>query len=162
MRKKVLHILGKSRSGKTTLIEKLLAEFQKRGFKVSVLKHSHQEIELDKKGKDTFRFTESGAEMVGFLTARKTYLLKKREDKDFELLTDFLFFNSDLVLVEGHKQSSYPAIQMVKIGEKLFSQSLAVISSEKIDTELPVFHPGETRKLADFIVKKLKLKRRRK
>ena len=60
----VISIVGKSKSGKTTLIEKLIPELKKRGYKIGIIKHAFHELEFDKKGKDSWRHKAAGAETV--------------------------------------------------------------------------------------------------
>ena len=58
---KVIGIIGWKDTGKTTLIEKLINEFNDRNFSVSTIKHSHHRISVDKEGTDTFRHFNAGA-----------------------------------------------------------------------------------------------------
>ena len=53
----VIAIVGKSGAGKTVVMEKLIAEFKARGYRVATIKHAHQAVELDEPGKDTWRFS---------------------------------------------------------------------------------------------------------
>ncbi len=59
----IISIVGKSSSGKTTLLEKLIAELKSRGYKVAIVKHSHHKDDLDTAEKDTWRFTKAGTEL---------------------------------------------------------------------------------------------------
>ena len=45
--------------GKTTLVECLLPELRARGLRVSLIKHSHKDIEIDRPGKDSYRLREA-------------------------------------------------------------------------------------------------------
>jgi len=46
--------------GKTTLLERLIPEIKSRGLSVSLIKHSHINIIIDRPGKDSFRLREVG------------------------------------------------------------------------------------------------------
>ena len=48
-------------SGKTTLVERLIGVFLRKGLKVSTIKHSHHKFQIDKKGKDSFRHRKAGS-----------------------------------------------------------------------------------------------------
>ena len=57
-------LVGESGSGKTTLIEKIIALLAERGLKVSAVKNAHHNVDIDKPGKDSYRFREAGATQV--------------------------------------------------------------------------------------------------
>jgi len=74
----IICIVGKSESGKTTLIEKLIPELKKRGYNIGSIKHSCQKFDIDKKGKDSWRHRKAGADIVVIASAdnliKKIYL----------------------------------------------------------------------------------------
>ena len=51
----IVSIVGKSDSGKTTLIEKLLPELTRRGYRIATVKHDVHGFEVDREGKDSWR-----------------------------------------------------------------------------------------------------------
>ena len=63
-RHRVFGIAGHSGMGKTTLLERLLPELRARGLSVSMIKHSHKDIEIDRPGKDSYRLREAGCQEV--------------------------------------------------------------------------------------------------
>ena len=74
----IISVVGKSKSGKTTMIEKLIPELKKRGYKIGVIKHAAHGFQMDQKGKDSRRHKEAGADAVmvassgGFALIRDT------------------------------------------------------------------------------------------
>jgi molybdopterin-guanine dinucleotide biosynthesis protein B len=68
---KVFGVAGHSGMGKTTLIERLIPELRSRGLSVSLIKHSHKDIEIDRPGKDSFRLREAGCNEVLLLGASR-------------------------------------------------------------------------------------------
>ena len=56
----VFGIAGHSGMGKTTLLERLVPEISARGLVVSLIKHSHKNIDIDRPGKDSYRLREAG------------------------------------------------------------------------------------------------------
>ncbi len=55
-------VVGKSDSGKTTLIEKLVPELVKLGLRVGTVKHDAHSFEIDHPGKDSWRHGQAGAQ----------------------------------------------------------------------------------------------------
>ena len=73
----ILFIVGKSQAGKTTLIEKLIPQLKKRGYKIGTIKHAHHGFIVDKKGKDSRRHQEAGADTVLVASPGKIAMVKK-------------------------------------------------------------------------------------
>ena len=107
---KVISIVGKSKSGKTTLIEKLVPILINRGLKVAVIKHAKRGFEIDKKGKDSYRIFQSGADVI-IISNEKLAFIKRVNTDDInqclELLKDY-----DIVLTEGYSKLSFPKISL--------------------------------------------------
>ncbi|MBT5373116.1 MAG: molybdopterin-guanine dinucleotide biosynthesis protein B, partial [Rhodospirillaceae bacterium] len=61
---KVFGMAGWSGSGKTTLLTRLLPELIGRGYRVSTIKHTHHNVEVDKPGKDSYAHRKAGATEV--------------------------------------------------------------------------------------------------
>ena len=162
----IISIVGKSESGKTTLLESLIIELKQRGYKVAVIKHALEDIELDKQGKDTWRFSQVGSDVVAISTGNKLALIKKLEhDFSPQELSRFIAWDYDLVLTEGFKQSGTVKIEVHRKeqGEGLVSptkQLLAVVTDEPLDVDAPQFSMGEVQELSDLIEKKLLAQRK--
>ncbi len=107
----VLAVTGDSGSGKTTLITRLLPELARRGYRVGVIKHMPHMVPLDTPGKDSYRFWEAGAESVALLTPDRTLVQWRGAPENVQDVTDLM--PVDLVLAEGFKRSSLPAILML-------------------------------------------------
>ena len=113
-RMKVFGIAGRSGMGKTTLLEKLVAEFGRRGLSVSLIKHSHKDIEVDRPGKDSFRLREAGCQEVLLLGASRWALMHELRGAE-EPPLDYLLSRiqrCDLVLVEGFKSGDFPKLEV--------------------------------------------------
>ncbi|NWH05539.1 molybdopterin-guanine dinucleotide biosynthesis protein B [Desulfobacter latus] len=108
----IVLIVGKSNSGKTTLMEKLIKELSARGFRVGSVKHTHK-VNFDKKGKDSWRHKNAGAVASLVVTDTKVALVKEdtrpAEEKFFHYLGDM-----DLILAEGFKTFRLPKIEVFR------------------------------------------------
>jgi len=162
----IISVVGKSDSGKTTLLEKLITELKRRGYKVAIIKHTVEDIELDKQGKDTWRFSQSGSDVVAISSGHKLAIMKKLE-RDFspQELSRFIAWDYDLILTEGFKQSGTIKIEVHRKeqGEGLLSpvkQLLAVVTDEPLDIDVPQFSMREVQGLADLIENKILAKRK--
>lgn len=72
---RVYGVIGWKNSGKTSLMERLVAEITRRGFSVSTVKHVHHAVDLDQPGKDTFRHRAAGAREVVLASADRFALM---------------------------------------------------------------------------------------
>jgi len=162
----IISIVGKSESGKTTLLESLIIELKRRGYKVAVIKHTIEDIELDKEGKDTWRFSQVGSDVVAIISSDKLAIMKKVDhDITPQELSRFIAWDYDLILTEGFKQSGTVKIEVHRKeqGKELLSpikQLIAVVTDEPLDVDVPQFSVGEEHELADIIEKKLLAQRR--
>lgn len=156
----IISVVGWSKSGKTSFLEKLIKAAIKRGLKVVAVKHTHHKI--DEKKKDTFRLREAGADPV-LLVSKELLILTKKVEDDLPLekvVKDFVG-HADIVFAEGFKGSKYPKIEVYSEKEEpLFardSKIIAVITKKHLDVSLPTFSPDEPEKVMDFIIRKFSL-----
>lgn len=126
---------GPSNSGKTTAIVKVSNILQDKGFKVCIIKHDPKDkARFDKPGKDSYKFSETGAD-VAVVSPNKTTLLKKDTSTIDEMIE--LFDNFDYLLVEGLKTLDLPRISIFRdrLDETYFSVTNAIASDETIDKD---------------------------
>ena len=157
----IISIVGKSESGKTTLLEGLIVELKQRGYRVAVIKHSGEDFELDGVSKDSWRFSRAGSEISAISSSHKLAIIKNLErDLSAQELSNFICWDYDLILTEGFKQSHHPKIEVHRKeqGKELLSlpeQLLAVVTDEPLDVDVPQFSRGEVPKITDLIEKTL-------
>jgi len=116
---KVFGIAGRSGMGKTTLLERLIPALRSRGLRVSLIKHSHKDIEVDRPGKDSYRLREAGCQEV-LLLGRTRWALMHELRGDAEPDLDYLLSriqDCDLVLVEGFKGGDFPKLEVWRASE---------------------------------------------
>lgn len=115
---KIFGIAGHSGMGKTTLLERLIPEIRSRGLSVSLIKHSHKNIEIDHPGKDSFRLREAGCTEVLLLGKERWALmheLRAQAGPELDYLLDRLQA-CDLVLIEGFKSGAFPKLEVWRSG----------------------------------------------
>ena len=152
----VISIVGKSKSGKTTLIEKLIPELKKRGYKIGIIKHAFHELEFDKKGKDSWRHKAAGAETVMVSSPRTITIVKNSQGETLNDLETY-FQDVDLIITEGFKRANKPQIEVFRHArhDKPLSPGnhnlIAMVTDADIDLEVPKFGLDEVEALANLI-----------
>mgnify|MGYP000000084549 FL=1 len=112
----VVGFVGFSGAGKTTLATRVTAILAARGLKVSALKDAHHGVDLDKPGKDTYRYREAGAAEVILRTAeRYAILVETPETVMLDELLARVRPDADVVVVEGFKhEGDFPKIELLR------------------------------------------------
>ncbi|MGA1869188.1 MAG: molybdopterin-guanine dinucleotide biosynthesis protein B [bacterium] len=111
----IVSIVGKSDNGKTTLIEKLVKELKKRGHSVATIKHNIKGFEIDKKGKDSYRHKEAGADTVVISSPQKLALIKDIEKElTIDQIAKAYLSDVDFILTEGYKEGNKPKIEVFR------------------------------------------------
>ena len=107
---KIVSIVGRKNTGKTSLSVKVIDELTKRGYNVASVKHSHHSIEMDKENTDTWKHKQAGANLV--VGVGSTTFFNSRKEHDLNRILYLLkhFDNFDFVIVEGYKTYNYPKI----------------------------------------------------
>jgi molybdopterin-guanine dinucleotide biosynthesis adapter protein len=154
----VLCLVGRSNTGKTTLIEKLIPLFGAEGIRVATIKHHNHDFEIDREGKDTYRHKKAGARLSMIVSPKKLAFVEDLKDElplD-EILSRYVR-DVDLVIVEGYKEESVPKIEVytyaedrppVALGDK---DLLAVVSDRLFGFPLPVFLRDDIAGIAEFV-----------
>ncbi len=111
---RIFGITGWKNSGKTTLMERLVAEFCGRGFSVSTIKHAHHNVDVDQPGKDSHRHRQAGAHQVLLASSTRWALMHELRDAKEPPLPELLEHLApvDLVLVEGYKYADHAKIEV--------------------------------------------------
>ena len=159
--KRVFGVVGWSGSGKTTLVTSLVPELVGRGLKVSTVKHTHHDIDVDKPGKDSYRHREAGATEVLVTSPKRWALvheLRAMPEPDMEDLIARMEA-VDLILVEGFKSHRFPKLEVHRpaTGKPLLAADdpsiVAVASDVRLpDVRVPVLELDDVPAIARFIV----------
>jgi molybdopterin-guanine dinucleotide biosynthesis protein MobB len=162
---KAVAFLGRSGTGKTTLIEKVLPLLATRGYRIGAIKHDAHRFDIDYPGKDSHRLTAAGAATMVITSSEKLALVKKHaKSPPAEELIDRYFFDMDLVLVEGFQKSGLPKIELFRKeksdplicrGETDDPTLIAVASDAPMDVDVPLLDLNAPETIADFIEEKI-------
>lgn len=162
---KIYGVTGWKNCGKTGLMERLVAEFCKRGLSVSTLKHAHHSTDVDHPGTDSFRHRTAGASEVILASPNRVAIMQELRgapEPSFETLLARLR-PVDLVLVEGFKREAHPKIEAHRqeAGQPLIAPKdtsiRAVASDSPLELDRPVFDLDDTAAIADFIAREIAL-----
>lgn len=157
----IVSIVGKSDSGKTTLIEKLVPELTRRGYRIATVKHDVHGFEVDREGKDSWRHKQAGAHTVVISSPKKVALIRDVEkDLTLEEIRERLIQDVDLILSEGYKKDVQPKIEIFRKEKhkKLLCTKkdnlIAIVSDKKFRVGVSCFFLDDIRGVAEFIEKK--------
>lgn len=158
---RIYGITGRKNAGKTTLMERLVAELTGRGYRISTVKHAHHETEIDQPGRDSHRHRQAGAEQVLLASPVRWALMHELRGQDEPSLQAHLqrLDPVDLVLVEGFKQAGHPQLEVWRraTGRPPLAPefpSIRALVSDQGDggTGLPVLAPDDISAIADFVI----------
>ncbi len=157
----VVTFVASSGTGKTTLIEQVIAELTARGWTVGALKHDAHRFEIDHPGKDTWRMTAAGAAVTAISSASKSALMWRH---DLEPTLDELLANFagkvDILITEGFKRSPLPKIEVhrAELNRPLLCRGsshdptlIAVASNSSLSLDVPSLPLNKPDAIADFI-----------
>ena len=163
----ILLVVGRKKRGKTSLVERLIPEFKKRGHKVGSIKHTTFDHQFDTPGKDSFRHAQAGAETTLILSPKSIALFSSDlRQRGLEELFGLLFQGYDLIIGEGFKNSPYPKVEVLdpaKDTEPLCSHGdnlIAVVCDKNINSFVPVFSSDQIEPLADFLEREMTTSKR--
>lgn len=152
----MISIVGKSNVGKTTLLEKLLPELKRRGYRVATIKHDVHGFSIDQPGKDTWRHAQAGADLVIISSRQKVAVIEKvaRERTLDEIAAGVT--GVDLILTEGYKRENKPKIEVHRQerSDTLLCRKeelVAVATDVPLNMGVPEFALDDSAGLADLI-----------
>ena len=163
----VLGIAGWKNAGKTTMVERLVAELVSRGLRVATVKHAHHDFDIDVPGTDSFRHRAAGAQEVAIVSARRWAIMHELRDEDEPPLEAILsqLSESDIVIVEGWKRGTHAKIELRRSAaaeERPLADAdpsvIAVAADHQLPAStIPVFDIDDIPSIADFAVETFNL-----
>ena len=159
MRAPVISFVGRSNSGKTTYLEKLVAEMKRRGYRVAVLKHDVHGFEMDKPGKDTWRHAQAGADVVCISSPVKMAMIKN-VDQEMPLDQVLQYIDGvDIVFTEGYKRENKPKVEVFREAAGYAplctkNELLALVTDRSLYKEVPEFDLNDPVPFAEFLAER--------
>ena len=152
-----------SGTGKTTLIEKLILKFKSHGIRLAVIKHDAHDFDIDREGKDSWRFAHAGADITMISSASKTAIIEQRQRSFQQNLS--MIHDVDLILVEGYKQEDIPRIGICRkaTGKGLpgsVEDYAAIVTDDEelsASSAVPCFDINDIDAVSSFIIELFKL-----
>jgi len=132
----IISIVGKSKSGKTTLIERLVSELKSRDYQVATIKHTTHITDIDKPGKDSWRHIQAGSDATAIISPQKIVLFKPTKHE------------ASIEQIEVHRK-----IAGTPLGE--LENLIAIASDEPLQTSIRQFQLDDIADLSDIIEKEI-------
>jgi len=155
----IISIVGKSSTGKTTFLEKLIRELSDRGYRVATIKHSHHSISFDNPNKDSWRHAQAGAVATMVSSTTEFQIIKPvARELTVEELAHHLGDDYDIILSEGFSRGNAPKIEihrkeagpLLEVASNLF----AIVTDELLETDIKQFALEDIGSVVDLIADK--------
>lgn len=154
----IICIVGRSKAGKTTMIERLIPELVQRGFEVAAIKHTHKPFDMDHRGTDTTRLKTAGAREVIISSPDQVGLMADvPRDLPLDELAARYVCRADLIIAEGFKSDRHPKIEVFRRSahESPLAPDLdnliAVVSDVPLSVNCPCLSLDDVVGLADLV-----------
>jgi molybdopterin-guanine dinucleotide biosynthesis protein B len=155
----VVSVVGTSKVGKTTFLERLIPELGRRGYRIGTIKHDvHDSFAIDQEGKDTWRHREAGAQTVAISSPARIGLTKQvPAELDLDTLVALYFQDEDLVITEGYKGGNKPKIEICRKERQAALMCtekdglVAVVADFPVGGGLPCFALEDAAGVADLL-----------
>jgi len=154
----IISIVGKSNSGKTTFLEKLVRELKGSHYRVAVIKHDTHGFDIDHPGKDTWRMAQAGSDIVMISSPNKMAMIKKTSNElTLDQLQAQIMDEVDIILSEGYKTGDKPKIEISRAevsNELLCSKEelLALVTDQSFDLDVPHFDLDDASGVVELLI----------
>ncbi len=157
----VVSFVGRSNTGKTSLLEIVIREMTNRGYRVAAIKHSHHDFQMDRPGKDTWRLAAAGSQAVAISSPTQMALVARPETElslsDIQLR---IGAGMDVILAEGYKQSGVAKVRVVRDpasddGLADLSDVLLTVSPEYADDGRPCFRADDVAAIIEILLDRI-------
>ncbi|MBW1823567.1 MAG: molybdopterin-guanine dinucleotide biosynthesis protein B [Deltaproteobacteria bacterium] len=154
----IVSIVGKSDSGKTTLIEKLIPELNRKGYRVATVKHDVHSFEVDRDGKDSWRHRRAGSASTVISSPQQLAIIRNMEHyASLEEIRDRFIRDVDIIITEGYKKDSALKVEVSRKEvhqEPLCTRDdnlVAFLSNQHFDLEVPCLDLNDGKALTGLL-----------
>jgi len=152
----VVSIVGKSKSGKTTFLEKLIGELKSRGYQVATIKHTHHDQTLGQPHKDSWHHIQAGSQATVLSAPNGISMIKPvAQEQTIDEIAHLLGEDYDIILTEGFSRGNAPKIEVHRkeVGSLLRSakKRIAVVTDEPLETKTRQFSLEDIKGVADLL-----------
>jgi molybdopterin-guanine dinucleotide biosynthesis protein MobB len=156
----IVSIVGRSNTGKTTLIEGIIPELKKQGYRVATIKHNLHGFDVDREGKDSWRHRRAGAGTV-VLAAPRSIVVFDELDREYDIkgIAENYIKNRDIIITEGFKGNPLPKIEVFRtaLKQELLcgpdDNLIALAGDKPVNIGVPYFDLNDYSGIAEFIKK---------
>ncbi len=160
----VFSIVGSSsNTGKTTILCKIIKELKNRGYRVATIKHHMGDFDIDHQGKDTWKHSQAGADMV--IISSKVKIAKIEKAQEEYKLDDIIgkIENVDIIITEGYKRENKPKLEVIRkeISKEIISKDeelFAIVTDFPLENQIPQFNFEQVTDIVNLIEKKFLIK----
>ncbi len=154
----IVAFVGKSETGKTTLIQKLIPELKSRGYRVATIKHTPRELAIDSAEKDSWRHIQAGSEATAVSAQDRIVIVRPvAQPPTVDQIARYIGEDCDIILCEGFKESDAPKIEVHRkeAGPPLAAvrKLIAIVTDEPLDTKVRQFSTDDIKGLANLLEK---------
>jgi molybdopterin-guanine dinucleotide biosynthesis adapter protein len=159
----VVSFVGNSGVGKTTFLEKLIPELKGRGLRVAAIKHDVHNFQVDYPGKDSWRLTQAGSDVVVISAATKLALMEEvQEERSLDEVVGMVSDRVDIVLTEGYRGASALKVEVSRMAHSTtltarLDDLLAIVTDHPFDLDTPQFGLDDIEATADFLIERFGL-----
>ncbi len=161
----VVSFVGNSGVGKTTFLEKLIHVLKGRGYRVAAIKHDAHNFQVDYPGKDSWRLTQAGSDVV-IISARQRLALMEEvaAERDLDELVAMVSDRVDIVLTEGYRGAAALKIEVSRQAHSTaltaaLDDLIAIVTDHPFELPLPQFGLEDAPAVADFLEQRFALSR---
>ena len=162
----IVSVVGKSGSGKTTFLEKLLPELKRRGYRVATVKHDIHGFDIDHPGKDTWRHAQAGADAVVISSPWRIALIQRLdEEMTLDEIAGYVR-GVDIIITEGYKRGDKPKIEISRRARSTElicdeEELIAIVTDQTFPLNVPHFDLEDAAGVADLLEARFLRKRPR-